>query len=272
MDDKGRMLLLNEDAHEKRRTALNVEFKNDYWFSGTSLFLFKTISGSKKMDDGSLLFDPVWDKNGVLNKDDFERWAYQTINQAMRSRLLDIYNESYVAARLGHTYITESPFESEFLSLASISDKSKPSISTKFLEANNSFICIDSPETIIDLRTKYSKSFERFNLTLQNVSEQLLGYESDKFDQKARQLFQIEIMSQIDEMRDHTQSVSRNAFKGGVASIIGLSAAIYTGSPVPLVPSLILIAMSALNEASLPMSIKKRYEKRPAYIWHRITK
>ena len=73
-DEKGRMLVLTEGAEVSRRTALNVSFKNDYWTSGVSLYLFQTLENGKT----------TWDKEGFLNKEKFEYWAYQTINQAMR--------------------------------------------------------------------------------------------------------------------------------------------------------------------------------------------
>lgn len=111
-DDKGRMLVLNENAAVSRRTALNISFKDDFWVSGVSLYLFQTLENCEKNSKGELICQQVWDPEGCLDKEQFEVWSYQSINQAMRSRLIHIYNESYLAGITGHTYITESSFES----------------------------------------------------------------------------------------------------------------------------------------------------------------
>lgn len=261
-DEKGRMLLLSEDAEISRRTGLNVSFSNDYWHSGTSLYLFQTLENGKM----------TWDKDAFLDKDKFEHWAYQTINQAMRVRLINIYNESHLASVTGHTYITESPFESDFMAMSGNSNSNNGSISAKFLKANDSFINIDSPRTILELRDKYHTAFERFNYSLQNITEELYGVEADIFETKAENLFHKEIMPQIDEIRENINSITSSGIKGTLASLIGFSAAIATGSELPLIPALMSSLSAGLAEGFPAISQQQQLKKRPAYIWHRITK
>lgn len=261
-DEKGRMLVLNESAEISKRTALNVSFKNDYWHSGVSLYLFQTLENGKI----------TWDKEGILDKEKFEQWAYQTINQAMRARLIGIYNESYLATVTGHTYITESPFESNFMAMSGDSNCSSGAISARFLKANDSFINIDSPRTILELRDKYHTAFERFNYSLQSITEELYGVESEMFEIKAENIFHKEIMPQIDEIRDNVNLISSSGVKGVLGNLVGLSAAIATGSSLPLIPALMSGLSAGLTEGFPAISQQQRLKKRPAYIWHRITK
>ncbi|WP_157831692.1 hypothetical protein [Pseudomonas sp. YY-1] len=266
------MLILNEDAFENRRTALHISFEKDYWRSGTSLFLFQTLENCKKNGSGELICQQVWDPNGTLDSEKFKRWAYQSTNQAMRSRLINIYNETYLAEKLGHTYITESEFEANFLSMSGKSDSGRKHTSARFLDANNGFIYIDKPETIIELRDRHNVAFERFNYSLQYVSAQLASFSGEDFDRQAKILFHSEIMPQIDEIRSHVGSISRASAKGGIATLSGLAAALVTGSTVPLIPALMLGVAGALTEALPLVGNAGRIKKKPVYIWHKIVK
>jgi hypothetical protein len=261
-DDKGRILVLPEGAGVSRRTALNVNFKDDYWHSGASLYLFQTL------ENGTI----TWEENSTLSKEKFKQWSYQTINQAMRARLSCIYNETYLASTTGHTYVTESSFESRFLAMSGDSEFSSGATSAKFLEANNSFINIESPKTIIELRDKYSTAFERFNYSLLSVTEELSGVAPENFETKAELLFHKEIMPQIDEIRDNVNSISSSGVKGVLGSLVGLSAAVATGSSLPLIPALMSSVSAGMTEAFPSISHQQRLKNRPAYIWHRVTK
>lgn len=117
-NESGGMYVLSELAHINRRMALNVSFKNDYWQNGVSLYLFQT-SVAESDDDNSEFFklNMVWDHKGTLSKEKFDFWSYQTINQAMRARLIGIFTQSSISQKLGHTYITESPFEARLLNM-----------------------------------------------------------------------------------------------------------------------------------------------------------
>ena len=268
----GEMLILNEDAFENRRTSLHIGFDKDYWKSGVSLFLFQTLENCKKNDFGELICQQAWDPNGTLEPEKFKHWAYQSTNQAMRSRLINIYNETYLAEKLGHTYITESEFEATFLSMSGKSEPGRKHTSARFLEANNGFVFIDKPETIIELRDRYNVAFERFNYSLQHVSEELSNVSSEDFDRQAKLLFHSEIMPQIDEIRNHIGSISRAGVKGGLATLGGLAAALVTGSAVPLIPALMLGAAGALTEALPLVGNAGNIKKKPVYIWHKIVK
>lgn len=79
-------------------------------------------------------------------------------------------------------------------------------------------------------------------------------------------------MPQIDDIRSNMGALTKAGMKGGLAVLAGLSAAIVTGSAVPLIPALMLGGAGALTEALPLISNKMNIKKKPIYIWHRLTK
>lgn len=271
-DDQGRMLVLNEDASLNRRTALNIEFKDDQLYSGVGLFLFQTTENIREGDGKTLVYDQVWDKDGVLPKEKFERWAYQATNQAIIARLKAICNQTELAQNLGHTYITESKFESVLLSLSHSKNAEQISPCVKFFNINNEFVSIESPSLLLQLREKHTGAFDRFNLSLLSVSEELHGTQPEAFERKCKALFEKDIMPQVDEIRNAIGQISSGFVKGTLSSFCGVGLAVSTGSVAPLVPSLLLSAAQGLSETLPAVRQLQLMKKKPAYIWHRLVK
>jgi hypothetical protein len=269
--EKGEVLLLREDASLKRRPALAVCFSDDYWCKGVQLYLFRTIE-EFDADANGVEFAPTWNSDKYLDEDTFQRWSYQTINQAMRVRLRNIYNETSLAQKMGHTYITESSFEAELLALSGAEKYSTPDLSCRFFQANQALISISSAEMVVELRTKFPRAFERFNSSLLYAADRLRDVDPQEFDAKAKLYFSNEILPQIEEFRANARSIGTAAAKGIIISIGGISTAILSGSSMPLIPSLLLAAAGAVPEVLEPVSRHRDYKKRPAYIWHRIAK
>ncbi|WP_375276300.1 hypothetical protein [Alteromonas australica] len=270
-DDNGRMLILDENASEKRRPALNVGFSGDFWKKGVQLYLFQTIEEVTEKD-GEIRLKQVWEPEKCLDKKEFDRWAYQTINQAMRVRLKNIYNETKLAGQLGHTYVTESEFESELLSLSGTENVSPSNRPCKFFNANKALINIDSPETIIELREKYPAAFERFNSSVLFAVEHLKDVDIENFEAKAQLYFTNEILPQIDELRRNARSITRSATKGALLSLGGITTAMLSGSALPLIPSLMVAAAGGATETLDSVGRHQDFKKTPVYIWHRVTK
>lgn len=271
-NDKGEMLILREEAAVKRRTALHVGFKDDVLYSGVSLYLFQTMENVKEASNGSLNVQSVWDKNGILSKEKFDHWAYQATNQAMLARLKAIYNQSFLAEKLGNTYITESPFESSILSFSGPKNTGKVSPAVDFLSVNDSFFHIDSPNTIVDLREKYATAFSRFNASLILASNELQNIDSSEFEKRSTAILHNEILPQVDACRDVIKQVQSGATKGALVSLGGIALGIVTGTVVPLIPALMYSASSALSESIPAVGALQNEKKKPSYIWHRITK
>ncbi len=175
-------LILPEEAHIKKRTGLNVQFKDDYGVNEGRIFVYSAIENLEEQPDGSLRFCQSFNPNDTLSEELFNYWVYQSINSVMKSRLSNIYNETSLAITLGHTYVTESKFESKLLALSGIECDSDNHNAIDFLEANSEFLNIESPEIILELRTKYSQAFERFNYSILDATEELSELDDTNFD------------------------------------------------------------------------------------------
>jgi len=270
-DEKGRMLVLNEDASKKRRPALNVGFSGDFWKKGVQLYLFQTIEKVGEAGD-SIECRQVWEPDKFLDDETFKRWSYQTINQAMRVRLRNIYNETKLAGDLGHTYITESEFESDLLSRSGTENISSLNGPCRFLNANKALINVATPETVVELRERYPVAFERFNSSVLYAVEHLKDVEPDNFEIQAQLYFNNEILPQIDELRRNARTISRSATKGVLVSLGGITTAMLSGSSLPLVPSLWVAAAGGASETLDSVGRHQDFKKTPVYIWHRVTK
>lgn len=267
-DEKGRMLVLNGNAYEKRHSALNVSFKNDYWINGVSGYLFQTIESHEKTEEGNLNCKAVWDPKMILSEDKFNQWANQSINQAMRSRLAQIYNETYVAEQIGHTYITESSFESKMLGMSGDSSPNMPTDAVRFLNANQTFLRLERPETILELRAKHSLAFKQFNATLISISEELSDIDPDLFDKKAQALYSKEIYPQVEEIRKNVNLIQTGSATGFLTGVSGLVAAIAMSKALPIIPALMLPTLIG----ALPgLNNRRLLNKKPGYIWHRMS-
>ncbi|AYV22832.1 MULTISPECIES: hypothetical protein [Vibrio] len=269
-NDSGGMYVLSELASVKRRMALNVSFKDDYWRHGVSLYLFQT--GVTEDVDGTTRLRTEWDPEGVLSEDKFNFWAYQTVNQAMRARLIGINTESQISQKLGHTYVTESKFEATLLNMSAGITANEGMEARSFFEANNSFLSIDCPETILKLRLKNPALYHKFNRSLLDISGELQGYEGEQFNRKARLLFASEIEPQIKEVSACINSMKSGFIKGSLASLGGLSASVVTGSAVPFLTALGLSFANGLTESYSGVSQYQNLKKTPAFIWHRMNK
>ena len=270
--DKGEMLILEEAAAVKRRTALHVGFKDDVLYSGVSLYLFQTMENVKEVSSGSVNVQSVWDKNGILPKEKFDHWSYQATNQAILARLKAIYNQSFLAERLGNTYITESPFESSILSFSGQKNTDKVSPAVDFLSINDSFLHIDSPSTIVDLREKHATAFSRFNASLISASNELQNIDSSEFERRSTSMLHNDILPQVDACRDIIKQVQTGATKGALVSLGGIALGIATGTVIPLIPALMYSVSNALSESLPAVGALQNEKKKPSYVWHRITK
>lgn len=273
-NENGGMYVLSELADVNRRMALNVSFKNDYWQNGVSLYLFQTSVTESDNDNYEILkLKTTWDPNGTLSKEKFDFWSYQTINQAMRARLIGISTESSISQKLGHTYITESPFEAELLNMTTDTPPNQGEEAKGFFDANGSLLNIDSPESILELRTKDPQLYQRFNETLLDLSGELSGYEGEEFNRRARRLFSSEIEPQIKEVSNSLSAMKSGFTKGSLVSLGGVSASIVSGgSAIPFLAMLGLGVASGLTESLSGVSQYQKLKKTPAFIWHRMKK
>jgi hypothetical protein len=158
------------------------------------------------------------------------------------------------------------------LSLSNRDNAEPVSPCVRFLNLNEEFINIESPQTIIEFREKYSQAFDRFNSSLISVSDELHGVSSDLFDKRCQSLFQKEVMPQVDEVRSAIGQINSGFISGTLSSFCGVGLAINTGSIAPLIPSLLLSVGQGLSTTLPAVRKLQELKTRPAYIWHRLVK
>lgn len=269
--ENNQLYILSEDASIHRRMALHIQFKKDICKNSPSLYLFQTSSFEETTDKDFLKMRTSWDPNGRLDEEKFRFWAYQTINQLMRVRLIKIQNEIDLADRYGYTYITESDFESNLLNMAINKDFNSGFAAKHFLEANNlTFISI--PEDLLRLRTNNPILFERFNSCLINISHELKFLDEHEFIHRSKRLFETEIRPQIDEINQTITSIRTGFTKGTAVSLVSFMASILTGSYVPVVSILGLSVANGLAETLSEAAKYQNLKKTPAFIWHKLAK
>lgn len=270
-NDEGDFLILKELGSVNRRPALFVSFKDDYWRGGVQLYLNQTMEKIKNVE-GGVEVRQIWDESKRLDKTFYDVWSYQAVNQAMRVRLKNIYNETVFANDLGHTYVTESKFESGLLSLAGIDNGVTAQNPCRFIEANSALLNIGSPNLIVELREKYPVAFENFNSSLLYMMERLRETNEGDFEERSRLYFKNEILPQVEEIRSNAKSLSRSIASGTVVSLGGLAFSMITGGgSLPLIPSLLYVASQAAPGVYEPFMQQRGFKKKPAYIWHRLS-
>ncbi|WP_404465700.1 hypothetical protein LG331_05230 [Vreelandella aquamarina] len=271
-NDKGEFLILKELGSVNRRPALFVSFKDDCWRGGVQLYLNKTMEKIKNVE-GGIEVRQIWEEDKRLDKKFYDAWSYQVVNQAMRVRLKNIYNETVFANNLGHTYVTESKFESGLLSLAGIYNGGTGQNPCRFIEANSSLLNISSPDLIVELREKYPVAFENFNSSLLYMMERLRETDEGDFEERSRLYFKHEILPQVEEIRSNAKSLRRSMASGTAMSLGGLAfSMILEGGPLPFMASLLYVASQAGPGGYEPFMQQRDFKKKPAYIWHRISK
>ena len=222
--------------------------------------------------EGGIEVRQIWDENKILDKKFYDTWSYQAVNQAMRVRLKNIYNETVFANDVGHTYVTESKFESGLLALAGIDNGVAAHNPCRFIEANNSLLNIDSPNVIVKLREKYPVAFENFNSSLLYMMERLRETDESNFEEKSRLYFKHEILPQVEEIRSNAKSIRRTIASGTAVSLGGLAFSMITGEgSLPFIPSLLYVVSQVAPGGYEPFMQQRDFKKKPAYIWHKIS-
>lgn len=271
--EKGISYVLVEKAHVRRKSAITVLFEGDSNLKrAVNLFRFETQELIKS-EDGSEKIIQTWNPEMTLSQSKFEKWAYQVVNQAIMVRLRDISNEIRLADKIGHTYITESDFEAQLLSLTSAENVSKHHKSIKFLKANEESLSISSADDLCRVRSKYEIAFKKFHSSLLDLAQELEQTKPEEFEHKAKRLYKKEIVPQIEEINKAIHSISKGTIIGGVGSATSISMGLVSSSNMlPLSTMLLLTTGQSLIGAYNGISDYQRYKKKPQFIWHKLTK
>lgn len=179
-----------------------------------------------------------------------------------------------LAEELQSSYLTESEFEATFCGMSGSMEPKKENQSTNavnFLNANATFLNLDDPLSLARLKSDHSGLFERWQLSLLSICDELNG-SGDDFESRAKQLFEKEVQPQLEEL-----NTALTKLKGGVGGATLLTAgtigmALLSSTTLPFAAVLGLGAAAA-GGRSIP-SISEYLAKRrgSAFIWKKLAK
>lgn len=272
-DPKGGGVVVWDKPPEKPTRGITVAFKNDRPSPHESVYFLYDQRIIEKIDETHFKFAQTLDWNSPPDKELFDAWLYQSVNQTILARLSGIAREMSVAERLGATYLTESGFEAELcgMSCGDLTGPGSRVSAVNFLSANSPFLKLEDPSLVARLRSSNPVLFERFQQSLLSVTNELSG-NSENFEERAKQLFEQDIRPQIDELNAAFIKVAAGIGSGVVLGGAAVAVAVLTGPALPLAALLGIGAATAVGEA-LP-SVGEYLSRRPgpAYVWNQLAK
>lgn len=263
-------LVLN-DVPKKPTRGICVSFANDATVNSSAFYLLFEPKITGKIDGDLYEVEQSLDWDNPPDKSMFDAWVYQSINKTIIGRLESTGLELSVAEQLRASYLTESDFESQIFGMSSSSESSSGQDITavNFLNANTPFLKLDDPLTLAKLKSENSHLFERWQLSLLSIADELTGV-TDNFDQRAKQLFEKEVRPQLDELNTALYKMA-----GGVAGASLLTAgtigmALLASSTLPFAAVLGLGALAVSGRAIPSTAEYAAIKKKPAFIWNKL--
>lgn len=270
LDGKGLIVLDNPPKTPARGVC--IDFRNDYSVTGPSFYLLYETEILEKVDEEHYKFSQRLDWDSPPEKPLFDAWVYQSINRTIIARIDSVARELSVAHKLRSNYLTESKFEATVCGMKSGSEPVKGSQAmnaVNFLNANASFLRLDDPLILARLRTDHANRFERWQLSLLSICDELNGV-NDDFEIRAKQLFEKEVQPQLEELK--TALLKLGGGIGGAtllsAGTIGMALLSNTALPFAAVLALGAAAAGGRSIPSIAEYISKR--KGPAFIWSKL--
>jgi hypothetical protein len=265
-----RMIVVDEPNH-KRNRQICVSFRGDDTVTHGSFYFFRQVEYLGENPDGSLkIAYPPWNDD-PLDEAQYKIWEEQVINQTVGARLESIGDEMRLAQTLGAPYMTESAFEAELLARSGgIVEEDASTLAVNFLEANSGLLNLTDPNLIFRIRTEKAELFERFRLSLKDISLQLRGVEEKEFAARAKQLFEREVQPQIAEINGGIGKIVESAGKGLLQTGGGLLLALQTGPSIAVAALLGFAANGIVGEAIPAIGDYLRSRKRPEFIWNKL--
>jgi len=167
------------------------------------------------------------------NREEFEAWVDQSINQTARSVYQHLRAEWEVAADLGAQYLTTSPFIHDVL-MTTPGHQSSAATHTAnaLLSLDLPFLAGLSLDDIVHVRSEYALAFQAFRNSLDERLKELEDYEDPAQRRSvarkiARQLAETDVRSLGETLKSARASLTTDA----VIAAASLVAAIPTSSP-----------------------------------------
>jgi len=269
----GKGLLVLHDAPKDPTRGIAISFRGDEVVSGMSFYLLHTMQAMRKIDDDHFEFVKRLDWDRPPAKAEFDAWVYQSINKTIIARLSSMGRELSVADQLGATYLTESEFESKLCGLSNAGDL-KPGQgidAVNFLNANASCLNINDPLLLSRLKEKYHKLFDRWQLSLLSIADELTG-ESGNFNLKANQLFEKEVRPQLEELNTAVLKMAGGGAGAALLTAGTIGMALLSNAALPFAAVLGLGALAAGGRSIPSVAEYAAKRKGPAFIWKKLLK
>lgn len=270
-DGKGLIVLKIPPTAPTR--GIHVAFQNDSQVVSCPFYLLHEQELIEKIGETQYRVAQKLDWDDPPSKELYDAWVYQSINRTIIQRIGSVSRELSLASRLKASYLTESEFEANICGMASDnSPKDSESVSAvNFLEANASYLNIESPEDIAKLRSNHGRLFERWQHSLLGIASELSGIEGD-FSIKAKQLFEREVQPQIAELNEALTKAG-----GGIGGAVLLTSgtigmALLSSATLPFAAVLGLGALAAGGRATPSVAEYLAKRKKPAFIWSKLSK
>ena len=269
----GKGLLVLNDPPKTPTRGICVEFRHDESVARSSFYLLHQIEVVEKIDDGHLRIAKRLDWDKPPNKAEYDAWIYQSVNKTIIARIDSVARELGVAQQLGSSYLTESQFEATICGMRSDSEP-RSDQSTKavnFLNANANFLKLDDPQMLARLRTDHARIFERWQLSLLSICDELNGA-GDDFETRANQLFEKEVQPQLEELK--AALIKLGGGIGGAALLTAgtVGMALLSNGALPFAAVLALGAAAAGGRAIPNIAEYASKQKGPSFIWNKLSK
>ncbi len=269
----GKGLIMWDRTPQSPTRGISIAFTNDQPVVLDPFYLLFDQESAEHVDDTHIRFVEKLDWDDVPSKELFEAWVYQSVNQAILARLESVAREIRLAQRLGAYYLTESQFESELcgMTVGDVTRAEGRINAVNFLNANTPYLKIDSAETVARLRTDNPQLFERFQQSLLAVASQLNGGD-DNFEDRAKQLFEVDIRPQINDLEAALMKVAGGVGGAALLTAGSVGMALLSSTALPFAAVLGLGALG-ITGGALP-SVTEYLSKRggPAFLWKKLIK
>jgi hypothetical protein len=269
----GKGLVVLNDAPKTPTRGVCIEFQNDYTVNGSAFYLLHKMEVIERLNDGHYRFAQHLDWNDPPDKPHYDAWVYQSINKTVIARIESIARELGVSQQLQSSYLTESGFEA---AICSMSSESKPrndqsTNAVNFLNANAEFLKLDDPLILARLRTDHAKIFERWQLSLLYICDELSGV-GDSFETQAKQLFEKEVQPQLDELKAALIKLGGEIGGASLLTAGTIGMALLSNTALPFAAVLGLGATAAGGRAIPSVADYASKRRGPSFIWNKLSR
>lgn len=267
----GAGLIIHRHAPTKPTRGISVAFNDDFEGMPTNFYLLSETKEVERLGENQVRLGQTFDFSNPPDQSLFDAWMYQSVNRTIIDRLSSMAREFELAEQLHATYLTESKFEVDLcaMSFETMPNSSRQERAVNFLHANAVYLDMDAL-SLARLRMEQPRLFERWQLTLMDVADRLTGRDDD-FEEQAKQLFEKEVMPQVEDLRKSLWKIGGAAGGAGLVGTGSIAMALISNATLPLAAVLGAGALVVAGQ-TLPTVAEYLSKRRgPSFIWNRLT-